>query len=31
MGIQAPAEVKYSLIHEAVRQDDTLLSISALC
>ncbi len=31
MGIQAPAEVKYSLIHEAVRQDDNLLNISALC
>ncbi len=31
MGIQAPAEVKYSLIHEAVRQDDNLLNISSLC
>ena len=31
MGIQAPAEVKYRLIHEAVRQDDNLLNISALC
>ena len=31
MGIQAAAEVKYSLIHEAVRQDDNLLNISALC
>ena len=31
MGIQAPAEVKYGLIHEAVQQDDNLLSISALC
>ena len=31
MGIQAPAEVKYSLIREAVRQDDNLLNISALC
>ena len=31
MGIQAPAEVKYRLIHEAVKQDDNLLSISALC
>ena len=31
MGIQAPAEVKYSLIHEAVRQDGNLLNISALC
>ncbi len=31
MGIQAPAEVKYSLIHEAVRQDENLLNISALC
>ena len=31
MGIQAPAEVKYSLIHEAIRQDDNLLNISSLC
>ena len=31
MGIQAPAEVKYGLIHEAIRQDGNLLSISALC
>ena len=31
MGIQAPAEVKYNLIHEAVRQDDNRLSISELC
>ena len=31
MGIQAPAEVKYGLIHEAIRQDDNLLNISALC
>jgi len=31
MGIQAPAEVKYGLIHEATRQDDNQLSISALC
>ena len=31
MGIQAPAEVKYSLIHEAIRQDDNALNISALC
>ena len=31
MGIQAPAEVKYGLIHEAVRQDDSMLNISALC
>ena len=31
MGIQAPAEVKYGLIHEAVRQDGNLLNISALC
>ncbi len=31
MGIQAPAEVKYRLIHEAIRQDDNLLNISALC
>lgn len=31
MGIQASAEVKYSLIHEAVRKDNNLLNISALC
>lgn len=31
MGIQAPAEVKYGLIREAVRQDGNLLNISALC
>ena len=31
MGIQAPAEVKYGLIHEAVRQDGSMLNISALC
>ena len=31
MGIQAPAEVKYSLIHEAIRQDDNTLNISVLC
>ena len=31
MGIQAPAVVKYGLIHEAVRQDDNLLNISELC
>ena len=31
MGIQASAEVKYGLIHEAIRQDGNLLNISALC
>ena len=31
MGIQAPAEVKYRLIQEAVRQDDNRLNISELC
>ena len=31
MGIQAPAEVKYGLIRETVRQDGNLLNISALC
>ena len=31
MGIQAPAEVKYGLIQEAVWQDGNLLNISALC
>ena len=30
MGIQAPAEVKYRLIREAVRQDDNRLNISEL-
>jgi transposase InsO family protein len=31
MGIQAPAEVKYRIIFEAIRQDDNLLSISLMC
>ena len=31
MGIQAPAEVKYRIIFEAIRQDDNLLNISLLC
>ena len=31
MGIQAPAEVKFSLIYEAIQHDDNVLSISALC
>ena len=31
MGIQAPAEVKYQLIHEAIRQDNNELNISELC
>jgi len=31
MGIEAPAEVKYELIHEAVSHDDNLLNISYLC
>jgi len=31
MGIQAPAEVKYRLIQEAIQRDDNRLSISALC
>lgn len=31
MGIQAPAEVKFSLILEATLHDDNLLSISFLC
>ena len=31
MGIEAPAEVKYGLIHEAVSHDDNLLNISYLC
>ena len=31
MGIEAPAEVKYGLIREAVSQDNNLLNISCLC
>ncbi len=31
MGIQAPAEVKYGLIQEAIRQDNNKLNISSLC
>ena len=31
MGIQAPAEVKFALIHEAVQQDGNALSISYMC
>ena len=31
MGIEASAEVKYGLIHEAVSHDDNLLNISYLC
>ena len=31
MGIQAPAEVKFKLIHEAAARDDNLLKISDLC
>lgn len=31
MGIQAPAEIKFGLIHEAVQRDDNMLNISALC
>ena len=31
MGIQAPAEVKYRLIHEAILLDDNVLNISELC
>jgi len=31
MGIQAPAEVKFSLIYEAIKSDDNLLNISYLC
>ncbi len=31
MGIQAPAEVKFALIYEAIQQDDNELSISSLC
>ena len=31
MGIQTPAEVKYQLIHEAIRLDNNELNISELC
>lgn len=31
MGIQAPAEVKFRLIREAISRDDNLLSITELC
>ena len=31
MGIQAPAEVKFALIYEAIQQDDNILSISYMC
>ena len=31
MGIQAPAEVKFALIYEAIRCDDNALSISYMC
>ena len=31
MGIQAPAEVKFSLIYEAIKRDDNLLNISYMC
>lgn len=31
MGIQAPAEVKYQLISNAIRKDNNLLCISTLC
>ena len=31
MGIEAPAEVKFCLIQEAVRHDDNLLNISWMC
>lgn len=31
MGIQAPAEVKFALIYEAIQHDDNVLSISYMC
>lgn len=31
MGIQAPAEVKFQLIHDAINKDNNLLVISRLC
>ena len=31
MGIQAPAEIKFALIYEAIQHDDNALSISYMC
>ena len=31
MGIQAPAEVKYRLIYDAINLDDNTLKVSTLC
>ena len=31
MGIEAPAEVKYQIIHDAVSRDNNLLNISSMC
>lgn len=31
MGIQAPAEIKFALIYEAIQHDDNVLSISYMC
>ncbi len=31
MGIQAPAEVKFAIIYEAIRHDNNVLSISYMC
>ena len=31
MGIQAPAEVKFALIYNAIQNDDNALSISYMC
>ncbi len=31
MGIQAPAEVNFALLHEVIKQNDNELSISSLC
>ena len=31
MGIQAPAEVKFALIYEAIQQDNNVLSICYMC
>lgn len=31
MGIQAPAEVKFRLIQEAISQNNNVLSVSCLC
>lgn len=31
MGIQAPARIKYELIHESLKRDDNMLNVSYMC